>query len=274
MTQAREFQRLLKGAFSDEVLIPILRALLTNPRFDGFEVPIPDFRPRRPDGWFHPSTHPLWPERMLWWYLVAPERLLDVELDTDGAMATTQGTFWHSFLQHVMLVHGLVLIMNPEGRFPHDKVEFFVSDEEHGARGAMDGVLNPDKLPLTVPIGLEIKTMRPSKLNTCPKGGPKDPARLEWLKKKCPEYYAQAQEYLRMSGYTEQRFLFIGIEYPFYMLEISVPFSYGDSQVVVDKYRRVRQAVAGGYMPDPCCTPKSTLAKQCTARGVCPVGMM
>lgn len=267
-----EFQRLLKGSLGQEVVIPPLRALLTNPDFEGFEVPIPDFKPRPPDGYFHPSTHPLWPERMLFFYLVAPDRLIDLELDQEGCMATTQGTFWHSFLQHVMLVHDLVLIMNPKGRFPHDKVEHYVEDKEVGSRGSMDGVLNPDKLAISIPIGLEIKTMRTLKMDTCPKSGPNSPEVLEWLKKKCPEYYCQAQEYLRMSGYTEMRMVIIGLEYPFPMKEISIPFSYSDSQVIVDKYRRVRQAVADQWMPDPCCTAKSQTAKQCPARGICPVG--
>lgn len=271
---AREFQRVLKGAIKDEVLIPPLRAILTNPRFEGFEVPIPEFRPRKPDGWFHPSTHPLWPERMLYYYIAEPQKMLDMELDTDGAMATTQGTFWHAFLQHVMLIHGLVKLMTPSGRFPHDKVEFYVEDKELGSRGSMDGILNEEVLPIDKAIGLEIKTMFSAKLARCPKGSPHSPERLAWLKEKCPEYYAQAQEYLRMSGYSEQRFFFMGLEYPYPMVEIAVPFSYSDSQRIADKYRRVRQAVADRELPDPCCAIRSAQSRQCPARAVCPIGRM
>ncbi len=269
---SRELKRVLKGALTGEVIIPPLRTILTNPKFDGFEVPIPEFKPRPPDGWFHPSTHPLWPERMLYYYLTEPDKLMDSELDTDGAMATTQGTFWHAFMQHVMLMHDLVLIMNPRGKYPHDKVEYPVSDPELGSRGSMDGVLNPDTLNIDIPIGLEIKTMFSAKLNRCPKGTPDSPQKLAWLKEKCPEYYAQAQEYLRMSEYTQQRFLFVGLEYPYPMVEIAVPFSYGDAYQVADKYRNVRQAVADGIAPDPCCGIRSVQAKQCVARSVCPIG--
>lgn len=257
----------------DEVVIPLLRMALTNPRFDGFEVPIPDFRPRSPDGYFHPSTHPLWPERMLWFYLTDPDGMCDQDLNTEGAMAVTQGTFWHAFIQHVMLVHKMVLVMNPQGRFPHDKVEFFIADEELGSRGAMDGVLNPDVLKIDVPVGLELKTMMAAKLSKCPKGAAKDPSKIAWVKEKCPVYYAQAQEYLRMSGYTEQRFVFMGLEYPFPLIEIAVPYDHGFAMSIADKYRRVRQAVADKDMPDPCCAPRSQESRQCSARLTCPVGI-
>lgn len=265
------FARILKGALKDEVIIPPLRAVLTAPRFDGFTVEIPDFHPRSPDGWFHPSTHPLWPERLLWFYINNPDDFLDTDLDTDGTLATTQGTFWHAFIQHVMLMHDMVLEMTPQAAHTWDKVEYFVSDPIVMSRGAMDGVLNPDVLNIDEPIGLELKTMRSAKLSTCPKGGAKDPSRVEWLKTKCPEYYAQAMEYLRMSGYSEQRFLFMGLEYPFPMVEISVPYDYSTAMLTVEKYRRVRQAVADGDLPDPCCEPRSATSRSCQARAVCPV---
>lgn len=94
------------------------------------------------------------------------------------------------------------------------------------------------------------------------------------LKDKKPEYYAQAQEYMRMSGYDMMRMLIVGPDYPYPMKEIVIPYDRVAAMAVRDKYLRVRQAVADQVLPEACCGIRSTTAKQCFAREVCPVGLV
>lgn len=246
----RTFRRMLKGAGKDEILIPVIRSLLYAPDFNSFEVPVAGFEDRPFDAWFHPSTHPLWTENMLYLYLTDHEILQKEPFDPLGTMAVTQGNFWHSFFQNLLFHHGFVRNSTPEGKSIHDKVELYVEDRETNTRGSMDGVLNSDNLPIDFDEGLELKTMVSSKLSKCPRTSASDPLLLAWFREKCSVYYAQAQEYLRMSGLSVQRVIIITLEYPFEMVEIAVPFDRGYSQSIVEKYRRVIQAVADGVMPN------------------------
>lgn len=245
----RTFKRMLKGAQQNEILVPVIRSLLYAPDFDSFEVPVAGFTERLFDGWFHPSTHPLWSEKMLYVYLTDHDMIEKEPFDPLGTMSVTQGNFWHSFFQNLLFHNGFVRDSTPEGKSTHDRVELFVEDWDTNTRGSMDGVLNSDKLPIEFDEGLELKTMVSSKLSKCPRTSPTDPILLDWFREKCGVYYAQAQEYLRMSGLSVQRVIIIALEYPFEMIEIAVPFDQIFSQRVVEKYRRVIQAVADGVPP-------------------------
>jgi hypothetical protein len=271
---ARAFRRVLKGAIGHEVLIPQVQVALHNPSFEAFEVPTLAFHERQYDGWLHPSTHPLWPERQLYYYLNQGDSFEHDPIGVDGTMAVTQGNFWHSFLQRVLLDSGLIRNVDMGATHAHDQAELYVEDKTCLTRGWMDGVLNSDVFSITVDEGLEIKTASSRVTNSLPKGPPGDPERIGWLKEKRPQYYAQAQEYLRMSKMSTQRFLFVNLEYPFAMHEIAVPFDYSYSQRVVDKYRSVIQAVADGEIPDACCAVRSDQARICPARLLCPVGRL
>jgi hypothetical protein len=247
------FRKLLAGLGQGEVVIPVIRAALFNPDFKDFTVKVRGFEKRDPDGWFHPSEHPLWEPRQLFFYLVEPERLRFEPFDLHSVMAVTQGQFWHSFIERVGTDCGL---------FTGVEVKF--EDAETGARGSMDATL-PEE-------GFEFKTARPNKFREMPKGPPDDKELLEWFKGYWPTYYAQGQEYMRLSGYRLHRMLFLCMDYPYEMREILVPFDHFFSEEIAEKYRMVRQAVADQRMPGFCCFPNSKLAKVCVARLVCPVG--
>lgn len=265
------FSRALRASMRGEVIIPALQAALCSPSFDSFEVPTTAFHEREIDYWFHPSTHPMWGERLLYFYMTCGADLEAQVWDPTGVMAVTQGNFWHSFLQRVMLDSKIIKMINPEARYAHDQAELFVCDEESHSRGWMDGVVSDS---LAESSGLELKTMSTRKSSKCPKGAADDPARVNWIKENCAEYYAQAQEYLRMSGFSTQRFLIVGLEHPFTMIEIAVPYDPMFAQQTALKYRSVLQAVADQEMPPPCCGVGSVAAKECPARLICPVGRM
>lgn len=240
------FKTMLKGATKGHLVLPLLQAILFDPKFDAFSVPIPGFESRPPDGWFHPSTHPLWTPRQLYYYLTEPARMLDEPFDPLSTMAVTAGTFWHGFLQHIMLENGVL-----------DAAEVPVQDDECGSRGHMDGLIGQRPL--------EIKTMNPQKFRKIDT--------LEDFRDRCPDYYAQGQDYLRMSGLHEEIILIVTTAYPFEMKELLMPADITFQREIETKYRSVRQAVADQVLPQPCCNPQSPEARACPARIACPIGL-
>lgn len=265
------FDRVVRGAHEGEVVIPVLRAMLWNPRFASIPIRVPDFKPRPPDGYFHPSTHPLMPPRMLYYYLAEPDRLIDEPFDPHSTMAVTQGTFWHDFIQHIGLQAG-ILRPPPTAKCPcgcDTKVEWYFRDEATKSRGHADGVVDPtDEI-------FEFKTMRPSKFRKLVKGRPDDPEVLaSWLQM-TPGYVAQGQEYMRIGGFRSHRTVVLSMEYPFEMREIVMPYDHEFAFRTEQKYRRVLQAAADKDTSiEACCTPRSALARECPARNICPVGLL
>jgi hypothetical protein len=288
--QRRAFASIITARTGDEILIPRIRALLTNPSLKAFGIKMPPMSPRAPDGWFHPSTHPGWPERMLTYYLMAhrlsgvvsvasqqsqePLELVDEDKDLTGLFAIYQGHWLHGFTQHVLLQGNLLQVINPKGRTSADKVERPLVDPVLRSRGHIDGMLDIEHCRLEAPTGLELKSMNSFKLSKCPKGPARDRARLEWLKESNYGYYLQAQEYMRLGAYGEQRMLLIAPAYPFDMVEIAIPYDAPVAEATALKYARVLDHYLSGTLPDPCCAVGSPQASSCPARRVCPIGRM
>lgn len=248
-TTSANFKQIINGAASGEIVVPALRAALWSPDFKSFDVKVAGFEPRPPDGWFHPSTHPLWPERLLYWYLVAPDRLEMEPFDPASTMAVTQGHFWHSLIGVIGMELGIFTA-----------VEVPVKDEHTGSRGSMDATLANEVF--------EFKTMRPTKYRKIERGAPDDPLVIAAWRKMVPDYYAQAQEYMRLSGYRRHRTLVLSMEYPFPMREIVIDFDPVFAYEIAQKFVRVRQAVADGRPPFECCA-----TKDCPSRLLCPAGV-
>jgi hypothetical protein len=270
----RQFRQLLAGIRDKEILIPRLRVYWYQPKLPFVTIPVRDFDQRLPDGWFHPSEHPTWPARMLYYYLAFPNRMVPEPADMNKVLAVTQGTFWHYFTQSCLEDMGLLRVVNPKGGTSWQRVEKYVEDKRLLSRGSMDGVINSDNVPiLSVDEAFEFKTMSVAKMSGCPRGAPDDFDRLTWWRTKNPSYYAQNQEYLRMSGLGAIRVLILGLQSPFPMIELQVPYSYSEASRTAEKYAMVIQALADRNLPDACCVPKSQQAIECPARQVCPVGL-
>ena len=256
------FRRTISGASSGEVVVPLLRSALYDPSFKSFTVEVEGWSARPPDGWFWPSTHPMWPERLLYEYVMDPSRLIAEPFDPTGTLAVTAGSFFHSFTQ-IVLVRENVLVKQPVvcgcGHKHRERAEVYLVDEEAGERGHTDGVTFDGD-------GFEYKTMNPAKMYGIPKGGPEDPEVLAWFIEKCPGYYLQAHSYLRMSGRRRMIVVIMELTYPFTMREIHIRYDPRVGQDLREKYLRVRQAVADGRPPRCVCGPAD---KECPARGVC-----
>jgi hypothetical protein len=251
-----QFKRMASQVGNGLILTPILQNYLNSAKYpQEFSITFRNHGGERaPDNWFHPSTHPLVDARKLYYYLTAPDEIDNEPLEYMGAFSTTMGTAIHGFVQ---------MCLKDAGVLVDDEV--FVSDDETGSRGSMDGVLS---LPIVGEAGFEFKTSNAMKLS-----GLNDNDVITFAKK-WPVYYAQVQEYMRLSGLRQFVVLFLSMGYPWTMKEILVKFDQGMASMIESKYRAVREAVKTGEVPPQCCSPFSKEAKACPMRFACPVGKM
>jgi hypothetical protein len=230
----------LKSIIQGDILVPVLRAYLSSPEFRTIEVKV-QVGGRKPDYWFHPSSHPEWTPRALWLWMVAPQLLEEEPLDPASLLSMTAGSVWHAIITKAML--DLDLLLAREVKF---------EDPETKSRGSADGLLKS---------GLELfefktaKDVRVRKLDDIPDF-------IEMY----PGYYLQALEYMRLSGIHFMRFLVMALTYPFEMREFVIPYDHILASQTADKYRLVNQNVADGDVPICSACPKKIF---CPARAVC-----
>lgn len=277
MKQTPQFRKMADMIGQDLVVVPLVEAYLRAGKFPKvFNVTFRDEgKERVPDGHFHPSTHPLWPERMLFYYLTEPDSLIPEDIHYENRMAMVMGTANHSFVQMVMKDAGI--LMTPVGTcLACDKThgtkknecdEWGALDKVLGRRGHTDGILDISVRGWGRGL-FEFKTIGSRATMGL------DHNNLEWLKTKKPGYYAQFQDYLDMMGLSKGIIVFSILGFPWRLVEIEVPFDHGFVAKQRAKYARVREAEASGTLPDPCCSIGSKQAKTCVARAVCPVGRM
>jgi hypothetical protein len=223
-----------------------------------------------PDGWFHPSTHPLWSERRLWHYLVNPSSFIPEPMEPQNNLSVTIGEALHGFMGFMLTEHGLLLPRPQEiCRCGNEKCdEWYWEDPNTGARGHSDGV-GTVAIPTMPGVNLtnfEFKSRSP-RAKVIPD------LDLDAFKAKYPTYFAQQQEYMRMSGYVVTVVIMMSVGYPWEVTEIHIPYDPKFALGVRDKYLRVRDAAAKVEMPPPCCNYGSPQAQACEFRAICPVAL-
>jgi hypothetical protein len=275
-----DFTKVSVAASAECVVKPIIMLYLHDLRYSDFTLYFPAKKTtdRKPDGYFHPSTHPLWNERLLYHYLTGdPDKLISRKLDYQGTLSVTIGTAVHGFIQHVLGPREANLLLPPSD----DKCnvcakptsimpkkghcwEQPVLHEGTRTRGHMDGALSIADWGMA---GFEFKTTNQRKLS-----GLEDND-VAMYRKKWPDYYAQNQDYMRATGLRKFVVLIMSMGYPWEFREITVEY---DHQFAYDIERRYTSAIKHAEMgtpPTPCCAPHSAKARDCFARNVCPVGL-
>jgi hypothetical protein len=271
-------------ASSGLVMAPVLNAYLYEAKFpERFSLTFHRAGgQRKPDGYFHPSTHPLMTARQLYYYLTEPERIVPEQLAYESRMAVTMGTAVHGFIQMCLLDAGVLIkptgtcvaCGREHGTRKNQCDEHGAMDAELRSRGHMDGVTQIDAPgALWVPGmgGFEFKSTNPKKMIGVQ--GHDLEWMLDWFKKKCPDYYAQVQEYMRITGLRQFIVIFLAMGYPWTPYEIQVPYDADYANRTAAKYALVRKHVEMGVPPEACCAVRSKEARNCFARRVCPVGM-
>lgn len=239
---------------------PVLHNYLFDARFPDFDLAFRNHAMERaPDNWFHPSTHPMWHERVLYQYLADPTSLPPEKKKYMGTLAVTLGTAAHQLVEVSLTDAGIrpARLQTCEMCPPSANcTEAGVMDAELGERGHMDGVLSFDGYPNVPeekmePI-FEFKTShdefgRLTSLRDLD---------TEAFKKKWPVYYAQVQRYLKMSRRRVAIVLMMEMVYPFTMREFHITYDVAFNARIDAKYRTVRQAVAD-QRPPLCCGSKA-----------------
>lgn len=267
------------SAASGAVLAPLVRLYISEGRFPrNTKITLPGGDPdRKPDGWFHPSSHPTMSARKLYFYLKHPESWVPEPWSYEGRMSVTVGTLEHSIVR--MALEDLGVLQVPKGTCPAcerlygpgegECDEPGVIDKVLGRRGHMDGVIMTPRLGMT---GYDLKTINHFGVAKIP-DGPESPEALAWLREKHPYYYGQAQEYMALSGLRKVVILFIGMGLPWTMKEVHIDYDPAYVLALEAKYKLVRDAEAAGKPPEMCCPPFSKEAAACPAFA-CPVKKM
>jgi hypothetical protein len=246
VTPSPAFRRMLKDAQQNKIITPVIASMLSNPSFEGFDVPVEDWTPRPYDGWFHPSTHATWNVRQLTHYLLQGSEMPEARPELLFVLAVTQGKFWHSFIQKLLMENGLM-----------EKDEVPLVDHEHHRRGHTDGLLRNGEL-------FEFKTASERVI--------KKLGSVEDLKQYKPEYYAQTQDYLDMAQAEEMRYFVMSLAAPFPMVEFVVPADRNFQAAQRGKYLQALMYAEAKEFPPACCAPRSTESKACPVRLLCPYG--
>lgn len=254
------FNRTVTELGKGNIIIPMVQAALLDPDFAGFPLEVEPWRKRKPDGWFHPSTHATWTARQLALYLLHPNAVAGEEFTITSILAITQGKLWHLFIQKLLLDAGVLLPRPGVSKTASitEQVEVPLRDPAHMRTGHSDGEVDDG--------GFEFKTMNRYQI---PKIN--NPADLLELK---PAYYAQTQDYLDMAGWGQMRYLIMALEHPFPMTELVVPADSAFQAAQRAKYAQAMQAAADRRLPSPCCAPRSAQARGCPMRRVCEIGQV
>lgn len=253
----------MRDVIEGQLVKPALHHYLMDAEFPDFSV---HFRkaetgPRKPDGWFHPSSHPLMDERVLYEYLANPETFPAEHMQYMNTLSVTMGRITHEFIQMCLTDMGLrpahlqvCEMCSPESGCR----EAGVKDEELGERGHLDGLLDLTSLGPHVSEALRMPTFEFKTSNdNFGKLSKIDDLDLEAFKKKWPGYYAQQQRYQKMSGRRMTVVLMMEMSYPWVMREFHVPFDPAFNAGIDQKYRRIRQHVADQQPPECCGKYKS-----------------
>lgn len=252
-----DFGRVLRDTDRGLKVKPILHNYLHDANFPDFSVHFEKGDGRRsPDGWFHPSKHPLLPERWLYYYLTQPDLLIAEPMPYMNTLSVTMGKALHGFFEMCLKDAKYLLPREPGDCDCGDPqcTEWGFVDEEVGERGHTDGMSTDGEI-------FEFKTItemarKIKALEDLDEVG---------FKATWPDYWAQQQSYQRMSGRRTTRVLFFTLGFPWEMREFVINFDPSFSHQVATKYLKVRQAVADGRPPSPCCGGLKT----CATRRLC-----
>lgn len=203
------------------------------------------------DGWFHSSVHPGQPEYNLWLYLAHPEKVKRERMGYVGAMSTMFGTITGEVLKEALRQAGIAVRV-PKGTCaacglpqPSKCAEHGAADEDTRSRGHLDDIASfPDKGT----YGIDWKTIHPYGLSKAPDMDP------VFFREHWPHYWAQGQDYMRLTGLRRFIFFFLGLGNPWEMREYHIDFDPVFCFEVEAKYKRVIQLWRSGrdhpeYLP-------------------------
>jgi len=248
MTDA--FSAILKRLEKNEMILPTLQnQLLADDWPDSYTIDSGPYyglnSDGTPDGYFHPSSHPMLGARELYYRfhpdyrdLLVPERTTSTRTVTLGIHSAA-----HAMIQTQMLRTGLVRKEN---------VEWEYRDEVNKVRGRIDFIFDHSSAG---PLVVEFKGQNPYHFR-----------KLESPK---PAWEAQLSLGLDNYGTNVGVLLVMEMSYPFTFKEFRVEKNTALLEEIYAKFRYVREAIKENKPPRHCCAEDSDTANKCEARFQC-----
>lgn len=213
---------------------------------------------REPDGYFHPSTHSLMGERLLW-YTMHPAYRDQLEKEPPSLqreMTFAMGSALHGVVQTQLTMLGLCKCSCAPGEI-HTCGDIEVLHKgTHNDLGKLDFIAT---LPMHGRVAVEMKTM-----NTIAFGKLDDT--VESMK---PEWKAQLSLALHNLGFSWGILLVMQSGWPYRFEEIRFDRDDALLSEIFERFDRVAEHLALDTPPEPCCGYGSKTMKSCPARYVC-----
>lgn len=268
-----DFSSVMRQSAQGLLVAPLIRNFIqSTPDLGWPGVPAKSLAGRPPDGYFHPSQHPLWPERALYTYLARPDRIEVEHLTYESRLNVTFGSAWHRLQQHVLDRIGVrPAELNrcrvcPPGTCPSDGEEAGFVDERTGERTHVDGVL---VLPgRDGPVLWEGKTAAEHTWAATKRLREMTDLDTDSFRRVYPGYYAQAIRCQHLTGYRETVVTMGIIGNPWPMREFHIKYDAGHAEEITAKYLDVRQAHAD-QQPPRCACPR-VQRPSCPGAAGCP----
>jgi hypothetical protein len=207
------------------VIKPLVQSFVQNRRIDfDFRLQASWVRERPWDGWFHASAHPGLGEEDLIAYLEQREK--PRAMTYVGAMSTIFGTLVHVVTQETFSYYKITVPLSAgpcltcgRGRTGRDACrEHGALDEKTHSRGHMDAIVTVGPGGINI---VDIKTIKPWGTYGLKDAPDMDP---EYFKATWPKYYAQGQDYMRMTGIRNFICFFMAMGNPWEMREYHIPY--------------------------------------------------
>jgi len=197
------------------------------------------------DGKFHPSTHPLMGERLLW-YMFHPEfadKLIHEKRTVMSEMTLAMGSAIHGIMQTQFTMMGLC---------KEEDIEVEYGSRQHNVRGRLDFLVHH---PNGETIPVELKTQNVYAFSR------QKEMKLEWdiqlsLEEDC-------------LGYSEGVLLVAEAGWPYTLKEYHHSRNDNLLSQTYTKFDNVRTAVALDRPPKACCALNSAEMTSCPARHLC-----
>lgn len=238
---------ILERLAKQQLLLPYLEAKMLSDEWpDSYQVVV-DSSPYQgyADGWFHPSSHPLANEKLLY-YTLHPDYKYELRKETrsmQGMMTLAMGSSLHAVVQTKFLVAELIT---------EDDIEVSLVNEEHRGRGSMDWRISH---PNGKRYGCEMKTMNSYSFNA--------------LTQPREDHVAQLNCYLDWAGLEFGIILYVESGWPYKFKEFVIKKDEALLSRIYEKWDYVLECIENNTPPRDCCGLNSDQMKSCPAAHLC-----
>jgi CRISPR/Cas system-associated exonuclease Cas4 (RecB family) len=228
-------------------------AMLSNDWPSEFRVPIKEHSSHT-DDWFHPSSHGLMPERLLYFQVNPATRVFRKERQQTipDVMSPLLGTMLHHIVEEKLQASGMIA---------KEHIEVALVNERVHGRGQADFIF-PNHPAINEDVVVDIKTSAP--------------ANFERMYYPYKNHVAQLNLYMDWYGEMVNKKITTGV---IFVIEMGRPFRTKEFKIkrdeallagIYQRWETVRRHIAMGYPPpEKCCELNSDTMGKCPHADVC-----